>query len=52
MNLKFMFEITYVKSNFKSLFDSINELMFFIVDVILSIVCDLFCETDEIVEKN
>ena len=52
MNLKFMFEITYVKSSFKSLFNSINKLMFFIINIILLIVCDLFCEINEIVEKN
>ena len=52
MNLKFMFEITYAKSSFKSLFDLINESMLFIVDVILSIICDLLCEIDEIIEKN
>ena len=34
MNLKFMFEITYVKSNFKSLFDLINVSKFFVIDVI------------------
>ena len=52
MNLKFMFEITYVKSNFKLLFDLIDVSMFFVINIIWSIVCDLFNEINKIVEKN
>ena len=47
-----MFEITYVESNFKSSFDSIDVSMFFNVDMIWSIVCNLFNEIDEIIKKN
>ena len=50
MNWKFIFEITYVESNFKSLFVLIDVLMFFVVDVIWSIVCDLFNEINETIE--
>ena len=52
MNLKFMFEVTYVELNFKSLFDSIDVSIFFYIDMIWSIVCDLFDEINEIIEKN
>ena len=34
MNLKFIFEITYVELNFKLSFDLINILMFFIINII------------------
>ena len=34
MNLKFMFEVTYVELNFKSLFDSIDVSIFFYIDMI------------------